>query len=278
MYDKHVRSINWHITDRCNCNCIFCFARNLGEEITDIEEAVKLLEYLKSIGMQRINFAGGEPMLHPLIFDLVKIAKEMGFVTSIVSNGYYLNQESIKKLSLWLDWIGLSVDSCCEEVQFSLGRGNGDHIRHIREIVPYIHENGIKLKINTVVTKLNFREDMKPLIKELNPIRWKILQALPIKGQNDKNIQNIQVSGIEFDQFIKTNKDIVLSSGDSPVFETNDDMVDSYLMIGPNGSVIKNSNMEHTVEDMRINGIEEIDSIVDWKKYHQRGGDHWISQ
>ncbi|WP_321416481.1 viperin family antiviral radical SAM protein [uncultured Methanomethylovorans sp.] len=278
MYDKHVRSINWHITDKCNYHCAFCFSRRLGEEITNLEDAVKVLEYLKSIGIQRINFAGGEPMLHPLVFDLVRIAKEMGFVTSIVSNGYYLNQESIKKLSPWLDWIGLSVDSCCEEIHFSLGRGNGDHIRHIRNIVPYIHENGIRLKINTVVTKLNFREDMKPLIKELNPIRWKILQALPIKGQNEKEIENYQVSELDFDQFVKMNKDIVLSSGDSPVFETNDDMVDSYLMIGPNGSVIKNSNMEHTVEDMKINGIEEIDSIVDWKKYSHRGGDHWISQ
>lgn len=278
MSDKHVRSINWHITDKCNYHCAFCFSRCLGEEITNLEEAVKVLENLKSIGIQRINFAGGEPMLHPLIFDLVRIAKEMGFVTSIVSNGYYLNQESIKKLSPWLDWIGLSVDSCCEEVQFSLGRGNGSHITHIREIVPYIHENGIKLKINTVVTKLNFREDMKPLIKELNPIRWKVLQALPIKGQNEKEIENYQASELEFYQFVKTNKDIVLSSGNSPVFETNDDMVDSYLMIGPNGSLIKNSNMEYSVEEMIFRSIEETNNIVNWRKYYHRGGDHWISQ
>lgn len=275
MAAKYVRSVNWHITNRCNYNCRFCFARNLGKEMRDITVAVNVLEKLKDIGMKKINFVGGEPMLHPLIFDLIRIAKEMGFLTSIVSNGYYLNKESVGRLFPWLDWIGLSVDSCCERVQSQLGRGDGSHIANICNVASLVHDNNINLKINTTVTRLNFTEDMKPLIKELNPMRWKVFQVLPVMGQNEEHIEELKVSDCEFKQFIQQNSNLRLARGGMPVFETNDDMVDSYFMIGPDGSIVKNSGMEHSIQPMDCNCIEEVLEVVDWDKYCGRGGDYW---
>ena len=275
MGGKYVRSVNWHITSRCNYNCRFCFARRLGEEIRDITIAVNILEKLKDIGMKKINFVGGEPLLHPLIFDLIRIAKEMGFLTSIVSNGYYLNRESIERLSPWLDLIGLSVDSSYEKIQSQLGRGDGTHINHIYNVASLVHDNNINLKINTTVTKLTFTEDMKPLIKELNPMRWKVFQVLPVMGQNEEHIEELKISNCEFKQFIQRNCNLRLAQGEMPVFETNDNMVDSYFMIGPDGSIVKNSGMDHSIQPMYCSCIEQVLEIVDWERYYERGGDYW---
>ncbi len=150
-----VRSVNWHITQRCNYHCKFCFSKNLDQEITSMATAESILRYLRVIGIEKINFVGGEPTLHPLFFEMIKLAKAMGFVVSLVSNGYYLNRESIWKLKPLVGWIGLSIDSSDETVEVALGRGNGHHIKHIIELADLIHEAGIMLKINTTVTRLN---------------------------------------------------------------------------------------------------------------------------
>jgi MoaA/NifB/PqqE/SkfB family radical SAM enzyme len=83
----------------------------------------------------------------------------------------------IQKLKPFVDWIGLSIDSADEKVEVALGRGNGGHVKKILELAKVIHKAGIKLKINTTVTRLNWQEDIRPLIRLLKPDRWKVFQV-----------------------------------------------------------------------------------------------------
>ena len=36
-------------------------------------------------------------------------------------------------------------------------------------------------KLNTVVNKFNYQEDMIEPLKKLNPVRWKVFQCLPVE-------------------------------------------------------------------------------------------------
>ena len=236
--ETKIRSANWHLTKRCNYHCKFCFAQKLDTEIRDLKCVEAVLKKLKAIGIEKINFVGGEPMLHPLFFDIVKMAKSMTFVVSIVSNGYYLIKDTVSQLALYVDWIGLSVDSEHEEVEVALGKGNGNHVQHITELADIVHAVGLKLKINTTVTRLNCAEDMRPLLKKLKPDRWKVFQVLHIKGQNDCYFQDLSITDKEFDHFKSLNQ--ICIGEMKPVFETNQDMIDSYFMLSPAGMVMSN--------------------------------------
>jgi radical S-adenosyl methionine domain-containing protein 2 len=226
---QEVRSVNWHITQRCNYHCKFCFSQHLDQEVTSLETADEILRYLRRIGLEKINFVGGEPTLHPLFFEIVKLAKSMGFVVSVVSNGYYLNRDIIQKLKPFVDWIGLSIDSADEKVEVSLGRGNGSHVKKTLELAQVIHEAGIKLKINTTITRLNWKEDMRPLIRLLKPDRWKVFQVLHIFGQNDRYFGELSITNEQFSYFKSLNHEPM--EGFSPVFEGSNEMLASYFMI-----------------------------------------------
>jgi radical S-adenosyl methionine domain-containing protein 2 len=223
------------------------------------------------MGIEKINFAGGEPLLHPLFFDITKMAKHMDFTVSILSNGYYLNRDIVSKLSSYVDWIGLSVDSADEEVEVALGRGNGNHVKHIVEIADIVHEAGVKLKINTTVTRMNYDEDMRPLLKKLMPERWKAFQVLHIKGQNDRYFNELSITDKEFDHFKSVNQ---MCIGEiKTVFERNRDMIDSYFMLSPSGMVM--SNRDGTNDSSTP--LENVDKqsilkLLDVCKYAQRGG------
>jgi radical S-adenosyl methionine domain-containing protein 2 len=263
-----IKSANWHLTSRCNYNCGFCFSRVLDEETNDLKTIKCKLERLRFLEIEKINFVGGEPLLHSLIFDIVKLAKEMGFAVSIVTNGSLLNREVIRKLKPNVDWIGISIDSADEAVETALGRGNGSHVQHVLEIAQIIREEGIKLKINTTVTQLNRKEDMLPLIRKLKPQRWKVFQVLHIEGQNDHGFERLSITGEQFEHFKTLNSEPF--EGLTPVFEGNHEMLASYFMISPGGKAMSNMDGANRTF-LPLETLVDLSHVTDIEQYFGRG-------
>jgi len=269
-----VKSMNWHITSRCNYRCKFCFARDRGEELLDLERMKAVLSLLKQKGIQKINLAGGEPVLHPLFLEILREAKNAGFTTSIVTNGYLLNKNVLAEAKDSLDWIGLSIDSSNDYIEKELGRGWGDHVKHSVEVAKHVNDLGIKLKINTVVTKMNYREDMKSFIEQLEPHRWKVFQYLHMIGCNDNYYSEMEVTAEQFEVFIRNNEDTRLRDGIKPVFERNSDMLGSYLMLSPDGDLTIDQGQSYSKIPLEKFHRGDISQFVNSSKYLNRGGDY----
>ena len=267
---KTIKSVNLHFTSICNYKCRFCFAHSLSKSIMDLSKCEQILNKIKALGLEKINFVGGEPMTHPLIFDMARCAKNLGFTVCITTNGSLLNKNNIEKLSSYVDWIGLSVDSNSNDVEKELGRGFGNHVSHSMKVAGFIHDAEIRLKINTTITKQNYKEDLHSLIKSFNPERWKVFQMLHIIGQNDSCVDDLSVTKDEFEQFIRLHGDITLAGGAHPVFENNDTMINSYLMISPDGNIILNKDGRYSEIplDRLTNG--NIPVILNEEKYLSR--------
>ncbi|KGK99659.1 hypothetical protein LI82_00070 [Methanococcoides methylutens] len=273
MTNATIRSVNWHVTMNCNYNCRFCFYKNMSGEFKDIEKGRQKLETLKAKGIEKINFAGGEPLLYKNLNQLLKMAKDIGFTVSIVTNAALLNEKNLREMSEYVDWVGISVDSVDEEIERQLGRGNGNHVEHVRKVCKLVHENGMKLKINSTITKINYSEDMKPFILSLAPDRWKVFQILHMKGQNDDAL-DLTLTSEEFNVFRSLNGGLMLNNGSYPTFESAEDMLNSYFIIGPDGNILlSKGNQRSTIPFESLENMELID-LVDEDKYLGRGGNY----
>lgn len=267
--NKTIRSVNWHVTMNCNYKCRFCFYKNMSGEFDDMDKAESKLKVLKSHGIEKINFAGGEPLLYKGLNDLMKLAKNMGFTVSIVTNASLLNEKNIQDFASYVDWIGISVDSADEMIGKKLGRGYGNHVKHVMEVVKLIHQYGIKLKINTTVMKPNYSENMKSFIESVAPDRWKVFQFIHMKGQNDDAI-DLAITKEEFEMFKQINGNLILKSNTTPVFEADVDMIDSYFIIGPDGNIIVSHNSKRSVIPFEFINNHDLSEIVDIEKYFER--------
>lgn len=271
---QKVESANWHLIDSCNYSCKFCFMKKLPGREADLARGKYVITTLKEIGITKLNFVGGEPLLHPNLNDFAAFAKKNGMTVSVVTNASLLSGKRFLELRQLVDWIGVSIDSGREEVETALGRGHGRHVETALRVCNAIRREGIKLKVNTVVTKLNFEEDMRPLIAELRPLRWKVFQMLVIVGQNESYSGELAATKKEFETFKRINSDIALESGQPPTFESSEDMVDSYLMLAPDGSVIQNSGHQYRYTPLETVLQSGLSGIISQRAYLARGGQY----
>lgn len=267
-----IRSVNWHLTPACNYSCRFCFARNLGERPVSFSDGSRILSRLADAGMEKINFAGGEPLLHPRLFDYCQVAHDLGMTVSITTNGSRLTPELILAHRNCIDWIALSVDSASEETEARLGRGDGHHVSHCVLLSDAIRDAGIRLKINTTVTALSWDEDMTAFIRRTDPDRWKVLQMLHIRGENDGAVAELSVTRTEFQAFADRHAGVVLRGGVQPVFESAAMIESSYFMITPGGRVKTDTGRvirKFSLDDVLGAGVSRY---VDEMQYLGRGG------
>lgn len=269
-------SVNLLVARKCNYKCRFCFSHLHGlEEEFSTDQLLEIPPLLKSAGCEKLTLTGGEPFLCPMLDDVLRVAKESGLTTCVVTNGSLLTRHRLHSLKDSMDWIGLSLDSASEEVEVKLGRGLGNHVSQIRRVGSWAHELGMKLKMNSVVTSLTYDEDMTGMIKELSPARWKAFQVLPIDGENHTEVEELIISGREFRTFVSRNS-CIREPGIEFVPETSDDMEDSYISILPDGRFFSNRGRKYSYGENTIFevGVHEALGQVSWdeKKFIRRGG------
>jgi radical S-adenosyl methionine domain-containing protein 2 len=224
---------------------------------------------LAEAGTEKISFAGGEPTLCPFLTEMLRESKDHGLTTMVISNGTGLTEEFLSRSHKWIDWIALSIDSSSPVTEQELGRGNGDHLDRATKVWELLEYYGIRRKLNTVITSLNWHEDMSSLIEMLVPERWKVFQVLPIRGENGRDTEQLSVSRERFVSFVENHAQF------NPVAENNDAMTDSYLMMDPTGRFFQNTSGQYSYSSSVFDvGVESAIREVGWsqEKFNARGG------
>ena len=285
MPNAKVTTVNFHLVKHCPMACNFCYAR-FDDVIRDTkvsklglptEQARAVVTELAKLGFEKINFAGGEPLLRKDLPELIRYAKSLGLVTSIISNGQLITADWIKSVYGHLDQIGISVDSALSSRRVQMGRAiNGKPLMNddYLDRAALIRLANISLKINSVVTAQNFDEDMSDFIRQLAPQRWKVFQALQIDGQNDLDAALIRCPDLAFELFRRTHAGLK-SQGIRTVFEGNDDMTASYAMVDPYGRFYDNIEGAYRYSEAiwKVGGeTARAQVIVDAGKFVARGG------
>ena len=101
---------NYYLTYRCNAKCGFCDIWEQPSPTVNLEDAARNLDDLRRLGVRVIDFTGGEPLLHPKLPELLRMAKDRGFLTTVTTNGL-LYPKKAKQLAGLVDLLHFSIDS-----------------------------------------------------------------------------------------------------------------------------------------------------------------------
>jgi len=146
-----------YVTEGCNLKCTMCSYRDrLPDELT-IEEIENLAGELAALGLKRIVFSGGEPLLRADFEQICEAFAKHNVKMTLLTNGMLLKKK-IKKIAPYLDELIISIDGAVPETHDAIRGVNSlalitEGIKHTKQIFPELN-----ISFRTVIQKNNFRQ------------------------------------------------------------------------------------------------------------------------
>ncbi|MFP3178559.1 MAG: radical SAM protein [Thermocladium sp.] len=106
--------VSWNITRKCNLKCIHCYIDAGMEDEHELsnEEAMRLVDQFKEVGVPLILMSGGEPLMRRDLIDIAKHAAGLGIKLVLSTNGTMITREVAEELKgIGFSYIGISLDS-----------------------------------------------------------------------------------------------------------------------------------------------------------------------
>ncbi|MFR8104013.1 MAG: radical SAM protein [Clostridia bacterium] len=104
-------SVCWQITTSCNLNCKYCLSSSGSNGCYGLstKDAISVIEKLGKLGVNRLDFTGGEPLLRKDLKELITFSKANNINTIVTTNTTLLNDKNIEALKA-ADLIQISID------------------------------------------------------------------------------------------------------------------------------------------------------------------------
>lgn len=194
------------LTSECNLRCLHCYNESgVLRNLINMKEYENILNSLPNGEDTTVTLSGGEPFLHPLIWEFVKKLDEKEFGRKLmITNATLITPEIAKALKAHNLSIQVSLNGSCPDTHDKLcGKGNFDKtIKGLK----YLLDAGLaeRVLIRCMVSAFNIT-DVKKMIKMLaeQGIKHIDLATLTLLGRGKKNIDKMYLLPKDKKAFIR---------------------------------------------------------------------------
>ncbi|MFB5196205.1 TIGR04053 family radical SAM/SPASM domain-containing protein [Neobacillus sp. KR4-4] len=198
-FNKDPFIVIWELTRACQLKCLHCRAdaqyRRDPRELS-LEEGKNLIDQIYKMNNPMLVFTGGDPLMREDVFEIAKYAVEKGVRVSMTPSATpNVTKEAIEKakevgLARW----AFSIDGPKAEIHDHF-RGTAGSFDLTMEKIKYLHEVGLPIQINTVISRYNidYLDEMAKMVEELGCVLWSVFFLVPTgRGQESDMISPVQ--------------------------------------------------------------------------------------
>jgi cyclic pyranopterin phosphate synthase len=166
MIDPFGRSISYlrvSVTDRCDFRCVYCMAEDMAflpkADLLTLEELERLCAAFIRLGVKKLRFTGGEPLVRRGVMDLIRrVGGRLGAgpgqgleELTLTSNGSQLAQHAAGLKAAGVQRINISLDTLDEQKFAAITRWG--RLPQVLEGIAAAKAAGLAVKINMVALK-----------------------------------------------------------------------------------------------------------------------------
>ncbi|MFP4111455.1 MAG: radical SAM protein [Candidatus Woesearchaeota archaeon] len=140
-----------HPNYECNFKCRYCYVSRKNDCI-DFKKLSSVIREAKKLGVGNIDILGGEPLLYPRFFDLIRLTDSLKIQTSIFTNGSFLTKALLNKLNKKNTIIVIKTDT---RANYEFQNVPDMSYDDLLEKIDLVKRAGFRMMSFTVVTKKN---------------------------------------------------------------------------------------------------------------------------
>ncbi len=177
------------LTHRCNFKCCHCYVRSESSVRKELayNDYCNIAEQLLATGCMDVALTGGEPILHKDFFEIYSLFKRNGFLVTVMTNGYALNDQHFEyfaknppkaiEISLY------GVDKCV----FQKTTDTLFEPEYVLSNIDRLKRMNIKVYLKSVLMQHNWKEidKYKALARKVGTrLRYDLIAHTDIYGKN----------------------------------------------------------------------------------------------
>lgn len=192
-------SVHLSLSDHCNLNCSYCYARERVERkhpILTYEEYKAIINDILEINPGvTFTLTGGEPLLNKDCLAIAEYIKQRKGRVFLLSNGLLINKDNIQRISELFDLVTLSIDGPNDEIH-SLTRGH--NFDRVIAATSLLDKHNVDYTLSMTVTKDNIDYIEEMATKFGNRLNY--APYFPISGESS----SLDITGIEYYNALKS--------------------------------------------------------------------------
>jgi radical SAM protein with 4Fe4S-binding SPASM domain len=154
----------FEITTNCNHHCLYCYniwKNGFVQPKSELRfsEIIRLFNKLEAeTPYQGITITGGEPLLHPAIFETVNFLTQKGPSVALATNGSKLTPQICQNLAAaGLAHVEISLPAITSDRYTQLS--GKDHLAEVKAAILSARKTGLKAIVTVVNTRLNQQQN-----------------------------------------------------------------------------------------------------------------------
>ena len=215
MQDSFGRKIEYlrvSVTDKCNLRCRYCMpqegiTRLAHDDILRLEEWARIIRIMQELGITKVRFTGGEPLVRKNLIQLIKDVHALDGISQIAmtTNGILLGEQAADLREAGLTHVNISLDTLNPEHYNSLTGGchvdrnpsDGNLEAVLRGMRKAQKQAGISVKVNCVLMHQT-REELLALAElAKDGVNVRFIELMPIgQGKEKHTLKEAEVKHI----------------------------------------------------------------------------------
>jgi len=285
--DFRAYSISWNLTKRCNLNCDHCYldAAFRGGLMTDelnTEQCFRVIDQIAEVNPNAfLILTGGEPLLRPDIYDIIRYAAGKKFMVVLGTNGTLINKANAEKIkAAGAHGVGISIDSM-DPGKHNTFRGVERAWENSMHAFDVLNEVGVDFLIQMSVSDMNYQEipEVVAFAEKIGAVAFNLYFLVCTgRGQGNTDISNAayeEALKTLYDQQMKYKGRLMINSKCAPqykrvVYENDPDSVYTrtysggcpaathYSRISPEGNLTPCPFIEESVGSLKERTFKDL--------------------
>lgn len=181
-------------TTYCNLACLYCSKKKSKKQDIDPAFLIRILDEAIDLGLKKVEFTGGEPLLYPFFMESVEYLVKRNVTVLIVTNGTLLDQETAKKLADLGVGVSISLSTLKREKFDRMSQTKG-LLKNIINSLKFLNISGYRAErmplaaIQSIASR-DTQDELKELknFAEQHDCMFIINRAIPVGGLHATNV------------------------------------------------------------------------------------------